>query len=55
MATGTGVFRVGDSERPVLLRVGEPLPGTRLVLDQLTRSSAQFSEDDARHTLLLTP
>lgn len=55
MATGTGVFRVGNSERPILLRVGEPLPGTRLVLRRLTRSSAQFSEDDARHTLLLSP
>ena len=55
MATGTGVFRVGNSEIPVLLRVGEPLPGTRLVLSRLTRANAQFSEDDARHTLSLNP
>lgn len=55
MATGTGVFRVGDSEVPVLVRVGEPLPGTKLVLSRLTRADAQFSQDDARHTLSLTP
>lgn len=53
MATGTGVFRVGDSEVPVLVRVGEPLPGTTLVLSRLTRADAQFSQDDARHTLSL--
>lgn len=55
MATGTGIFRVGNSEIPVLLRVGELLPGTQLILSRLTRSSAQFSEADARHTLSLNP
>lgn len=55
MATGTGVFRVGNSDMPILLQVGEPLPGTKLVLSRLTRADAQFSEDDARHTLSLTP
>ncbi len=55
MATGTGVFRVGGSDVPVLVRVGEPLPGTKLVLSHLTRADAQFSQDDARHTLSLTP
>ena len=55
MATGTGVFRLGNSDVPVLVRVGEPLPGTKLVLSRLTRADAQFSQDDARHTLSLTP
>ena len=55
MSTGTGVFHVGDSVKPVLLAVGERLPGTRLTLSRLTAQSAQFLEDDVRHTLLLNP
>ena len=55
MSTGTGIFRVGDSVRPILLVVGETLPGTRLTLSRLTAQSAQFVEDDVRHTLLLNP
>lgn len=55
MSTGTGIFRVGDSVRPILLVVGETLPGTRLTLSRLTARSAQFVEDDVRHTLLLNP
>lgn len=55
MATGTGIFRVGDSALPVLVRVGEPLPGTELVLSRLTTGSAQFTSADVRHTLSLNP
>ncbi len=55
MTTGTGIFRVGDNPAPILVAVGERLPGTELVLSRLTSSDAQFSEDDARHTLLLNP
>lgn len=55
MATGTGIFRVGDSALPILVRVGEPLPGTELVLSRLTTGSAQFTSADVRHTLSLNP
>lgn len=55
MSTGTGIFRVGDSGKPVLVPLGERLPGTDLTLTLLTAQSAQFSEDDVRHTLLLNP
>lgn len=55
MATGTGIFRVGDAPTPVLLAPGETLPGTGLVLTRLTDRGAQFAEDDVRHTLFLNP
>ena len=55
MATGTGIFRVGDAPTPVLLAPGEALPGTGLVLTRLTGGGAQFAEDDVRHTLFLNP
>ncbi len=55
MATGTAIFRVGDSTTPVLLALGEALPGTKLTLTNLTNRGAQFTEDDVRHTLLMTP
>ena len=55
MATGTGIFRVGDGPIPVLLEPGQTLPGTELVLTRLTDRGAQFAEDDVRHTLFLNP
>lgn len=55
MATGTGIFRVGDAPTPVLLEPGQALPGTELVLTRLTDRGAQFTEDDVRHTLFLNP
>ena len=55
MATGTGIFRVGDVSTPVLLEPGQTLPGTELVLTRLTDRGAQFTEDDVRHTLFLNP
>lgn len=55
MATGTGIFRVGNTSVPVLVRVGERLPGTELVLSRLTSGSAQFTTADVRHTLSLNP
>ena len=55
MATGTGIFRVGDAPTPVLLEPGQALPGTELVLTRLTDRDAQFTEDDVRHTLFLNP
>ncbi len=55
MATGTGIFRVGDAPTPVLLEPGQALPGTELVLTRLTDRGAQFAEDDVRHTLFLNP
>lgn len=55
MATGTGIFRVGDVPTPVLLEPGQALPGTELVLTRLTDRGAQFTEDDVRHTLFLNP
>lgn len=55
MVTGTGIFRVGEGAAPVLMAVGDRLPGTDLVLSRLTSRSAQFTEDDARHTLSLNP
>lgn len=55
MATGTGIFRVGDVSTPVLLEPGQTLPGTELVLTRLTDRGAQFAEDDVRHTLFLNP
>ena len=55
MATGTAIFRVGDDSTPILLALGESLPGTGLTLTNLTSRGAQFTEDDVRHTLFLTP
>jgi hypothetical protein len=55
MATGTGIFRVGDDPAPVLLALGDTLPGTEFVLSDLTPESAQFAQDDVRHTLFLYP
>jgi hypothetical protein len=55
MSTGTGIFRVGDSTRPILLAVGQRLPGTGLTLSSLDARSAEFTEDDVRHRLLLNP
>ena len=55
MVTGTAIFRVGDDTTPVLLALGETLPGTELKLTNLTSRGAQFTEDDVRHTLFLTP
>lgn len=55
MTTGTGIFRMGESASPVTLVVGDALPGTKIVLSKLTSSTAQFSQDDVRHTLLLNP
>jgi len=55
MVTGTGIFRVGEGTAPVLMAVGDRLPGTDLVLSRLTSRAAQFTEDDARHTLSLNP
>ncbi len=55
MTTGTAIFRVGDDATPLLLAPGEALPGTELVLTNLTSRGAQFTEDNVRHTLFLTP
>ena len=55
MVTGTAIFRLGDDTTPVLLALGETLPGTELKLTNLTSRGAQFTEDDVRHTLFLTP
>lgn len=55
MATGTGIFRVGDNPTPVLLALGDTLPGTEFVLSELTPRGAQFAQDDVRHTLSLYP
>ena len=55
MVTGTAIFRLGDDTTPVLLALGETLPGTELKLTDLTSRGAQFTEDDVRHTLFLTP
>ena len=55
MTTGTAIFRVGDGTTPVLLALGEALPGTKLTLTNFTNRGAQFTEDDVRHTLLLSP
>ena len=55
MVTGTAIFRVGDDTMPVLLALGESLPGTGLKLTNLTSRGAEFTEDDVRHTLFLTP
>ena len=55
MTTGTAIFRVGDDTTPLLLALGESLPGTKLTLTSLTNRGAQFTEDDVRHTLFLTP
>lgn len=58
MSTGTGIFRTQESDRPILLEVGETLPGSDVVLVELTQNGAAFAQgslSDVRHTLSLRP
>jgi hypothetical protein len=58
MSTGTGIFRTQEHDRPILLAVGEALPGSDVVLVELTPDAAAFAyggRTDVRHRLPLRP
>lgn len=58
MSTGTGVFRTQEHDGPILLAVGEALPGSEVVLVELTPDAAAFAygeRTDVRHRLPLRP